>query len=136
MMVMGWGVWGVSPSWVCGRAPAGSGAEPRDRRVAAAYGDRSECFWRARTHICLLHFSEAERCKGGNVHNFLSTSRWYQCFSVLHSPTTADQESPYSTESYSIMHTLSGPPVAVPGGFGVIASERAGCAMQDGYCLM
>ena len=49
------------------------------------------------------------------MHNFLSTSRWYQCFSVLHSPTTADQDSPYSTESYSIMHTLSGPPVAVPG---------------------
>ena len=62
MMVMGWGVWGVSPSWVWGRAPAGCcGAEPRDRRVgslAAAYGDRSECFWRARTHICLLHFCE------------------------------------------------------------------------------
>ena len=27
MMVMGWGVWGVSPSWVWGRAPAGCGAE-------------------------------------------------------------------------------------------------------------
>ena len=75
MMVMGWGVWGVSPSvWgrapvsgaepqclgqspsVWGRAPAGCGAEPCDRRVAAAYGDGSEWFWRAlgRTSACSI----------------------------------------------------------------------------------
>ena len=35
-------------------------------------------------HICLVHFDEAERFEGGNVHNFLSTSRWYQCVSVRH----------------------------------------------------
>ena len=79
---------GVSPSGVWGRAPAGCGAEPC---VAAAYGDGSEWFWRARTHICLLYFGEAERFEGGNMHNFLSTSRWYQCFSVLHSSATAGQ---------------------------------------------
>ena len=96
--------------------------------VAAAYGDGSERFWRARTHICLLHFGEAERSEGGNMHNFLSTSRWYQCFDVLLLPITADQKSPYSIKSCSIMHTLSGPPVDVPGCIQVTASRSTSLA--------
>ena len=57
------------------------------------------------------------------MHNFLSTSQWYQCFGVLRVPATAGQHVVKLPRARSLIHTLSGPPVAVPGqGAGGIGS--------------
>ena len=48
------------------------------------------------------------------MHNFLSTSQWYQCFGVLRVPATAGQHVVKLPRARSLIHTLSGPPVAVP----------------------
>ena len=42
-------------------------------------------------------------------------SEWYRCFNVLHLPATAGQPVVKLPQPRSFMHTLSGPPVAVPG---------------------
>ena len=41
------------------------------RRGAAAHGVASQCFWKARTHGCLLSESEGERSEDGTLRNFL-----------------------------------------------------------------
>ena len=42
-------------------------------------------------------------------------SEWYACFSVLHLPATAGQPVVKLPRPRSLIHTLSGPPVAAPG---------------------
>ena len=60
-------------------------------------------------HICLVHFDEAERFECGNVHNFLSTSRWYQCVSVRHLFITYHQDLTYSRGFCSIIPVTTDP---------------------------
>ena len=60
-------------------------------------------------------FGEAADGSGGNEIRMKRRSEWYPSLSAPHLPATAGQPVVKLPRARSLIHTLSGPPVAVPG---------------------